>query len=98
MRYVSEVAYLTCISKWRPCTHEQFSQHLHNYNAMYCDEHGHDGVTITSYKLDVRGGIATIFFAKIKDPAIGTPVLMLLSGQNGKTLAFETTLELPTRG
>ena len=98
MKYVSEVGNITCISKWRPCTQEQFTQHLHNYNAMYCDEHGHEGVNLTSYKLEDRGGLVTIFYAKIKHPAIGTPVLMLLTHPSGKTLPFETTLELPERG
>lgn len=97
MQYISEAGALTCVSKWKTCTAEMFVQHMHNYAAMYCDEHGNDGLSLKTYKMEARGGFATIYYASIKHPAIGTPVLMTITHPSGKTVNFETTQELPQR-
>lgn len=96
MQYVSEAGPITCLSKWKPCTQEQFIHALHNYHVMYCDEHGSEAFITKSYKLD-RDGYVTVYYARIKNRAIGTPVLLTLSAPSGKTLTFETLEELPIR-
>lgn len=97
MKYVSEAGPITCLSKWKPCTLDMFVHALHNYHIMYCDEHGNEAYMTKSYKLESKAGFVTIFYARIKDRAIGTPVLLLMTGVSGKTLCFETTEELPFR-
>lgn len=98
MKYVSEAGPITCLSKWKPCTAEVFSQMLHSYHTKFCDENGHEAFMNTSYKLDKAGGTVTVFYARIKARSIGTPVLLTMSQlPSNKVLCFETTEDLPER-
>lgn len=94
MQHVSVAGPITCLSKWKPCTSEMFVGKLHEYHTMCCDEHGNDGLMVKSFKLDNRIDTVTIYYARIKSHAIGTPVLLTLN-TNNKVVCFETTEKLP---
>lgn len=93
MKYASEKSLNTSVHSWKPVVPEKFAERLHALSCSRSDEHGNEGMPLTtSVKLD-RVSTATVYYTsksgKGREGGIYMPALMTMQRSDGKVICFE---------